>query len=134
MPRGWQIGAHARAADGAGGGARAGERAGAPRRGIRDRWATSRRSRCWWTAGREAAPARPEAAGRWLLAATRLLPPNDGERRRLSLLAEAASALTFAGAYDEALAVLDEAAATCCRASASTNGPGWSRRSRWPSA
>ena len=41
-------------------------------------------------AGRDAAPRAPETAGRWLLAATRLLPPTDDEQRRLSLLAEAA--------------------------------------------
>ena len=62
-------------------------------------------------AGRDAAPRAPETAGRWLLAATRLLTPGDGDERRLSLLAEAASALTFAGAYDEALEVLDEVSA-----------------------
>ena len=48
-------------------------------------------------AGRDAALRAPEAAGGWLLAATRLLAGPDNEQRRLSLLAEASSALTFAG-------------------------------------
>lgn len=60
-------------------------------------------------AAREAAPRAPETAGRRLLAATRLLPPEEGFERRLSLLGEAASALIYAGAYDDSLAVLDEA-------------------------
>ncbi len=60
-------------------------------------------------AGRDAAPRAPEAAGRWLLAATRLLPATKGDQRRVSLLTEAATALTFAGAYDDALAVLETA-------------------------
>ncbi len=59
-------------------------------------------------AGREAAARAPETAGRWLLAATRLLLPTDGDERRLSLLVEAASALMFAGAYDESLQALEE--------------------------
>ena len=60
-------------------------------------------------AGRDSAPRAPETAGRWLLAATRLLPAQDRGDRRLSLLVEAASALTYAGAYDRALEALDEA-------------------------
>ena len=42
--------------------------------------AMNRRSRLLVQAGREAAPRAPETAGRWLLAATRLLPPDDDER------------------------------------------------------
>ena len=60
-------------------------------------------------AGRDAAPRAPETAGRWLLAATRLLPPGEHDERRLSLLSEAATALTYAGAYDEALDALEQA-------------------------
>ena len=60
-------------------------------------------------AGRDAAPRAPETAGRWLLRATHLLPRSEADERRLSLLSEAASALMFAGAYDDSLRVLDEA-------------------------
>ena len=108
LPRGWQIGAHARAATAlaaahAPASVRAHHVEGSATMG--DEEAIS----LLVDAGREAAARAPEAAGRWLLSATRLLPPNDSGDRRLSLLAEAASALTFAGAYDEALAVLGEA-------------------------
>ena len=51
-------------------------------------------------AGRDAAPRAPETAGRWLLAAARLLPPAEDDERRLAMLREAATALTYAGAYD----------------------------------
>ena len=108
MPRGWQIGAHARAAA-----ALAAAHAPASVRAHHvERSATAGDEEAialLVQAGRDAAARAPETAGRWLLAATRLLPPSDGDERRLSLLAEAASALTFAGAYDEALDVLDEA-------------------------
>src|SRR5262249_34456208 len=60
-------------------------------------------------AGRDVASRAPETAGRWLLAATRLLPARAGDERRLALLAEASAALTFAGAYEESLEGLDEA-------------------------
>lgn len=110
MPRGWQIGAHARAAAAlaavhAPAGARAHHVEGSATAGDEQAIALL------IEAGRDAAPRAPETAGRWLLAATRLLPPSGGNKRRLSLLAEAASALTFAGAYDEALDVLDKASA-----------------------
>ena len=110
MPRGWQIGAHARAAAAlaaahAPASARAHHVEGSAAAG--DEQAIG----LLVQAGRDAAARAPETAGRWLLAATRLLLPSDGSERRLSLLAEAASALTFAGAYDESLAVLDEARA-----------------------
>jgi ATP/maltotriose-dependent transcriptional regulator MalT len=108
MPRGWQIGAHARAAS-----ALAAVHAPASVRAhhvegsatIGDEAAIA----LLVDAGREAARRAPEAAGRWLLAATSLLPPHDRGDRRLSLLTEAASALTFAGAYDDALDVLSTA-------------------------
>ena len=60
-------------------------------------------------ASREAAPRAPDAAGRWLVAATRLLSPNADEERRLSLLVEASSATLLAGSYDLALEILAEA-------------------------
>jgi ATP/maltotriose-dependent transcriptional regulator MalT len=108
MPRGWQIGAHARAAT-----ALAAAHAPASARAHHvERSATAGDEQAIGLlveAGRAAASRAPETAGRWLLAATRLLPARDGNERRLSLLAEAASALTFAGAYDQSLDVLDEA-------------------------
>ncbi len=108
MPRGWRIGAHTRASA-----ALAAAHAPPTARAHHvenfavpgDEQAIALLLR----AGRDSAQRAPETAGRWLLAATRLLPAQDGGERRLSLLAEAASALTFAGAYDHALAVLDEA-------------------------
>ena len=106
IPQGWQIGAHARAAA-------ALEAAHAPAStrahhvessaAVGDEQAIS----LLVQAGRDAAPRAPETAGRWLLAAARLLPPADGDERRLRLLGEAATALTYAGAYEEALGVLD---------------------------
>ncbi len=108
MPQGWRIGAHARAAATlAAAHAPASARAhhvesSAP---AGDEPAIE----LLVQAGRDAAPRAPETAGRWLLAATRLLLGTDGDERRLSLLAEASSALTFAGAYDESLEVLEEA-------------------------
>ncbi len=106
MPHGWQIGAHARAAD-------ALEAANAPASvrahhvegsaTVGDERAVS----LLVQAGREVAPRAPETAGRWLLAAARLLAPTERDERRLQLLGLAASALTYAGAYDKALEVLD---------------------------
>jgi ATP/maltotriose-dependent transcriptional regulator MalT len=108
MPRGWRIGAHSRAAAAlaaahAPSSARAHHVEGSAAAGDEEAIAVLVQ------AGRDAAPRAPEIAGRWLLAATRLLAPSGGDERRLSLLAEAASALTFAGVYDQALRVLDEA-------------------------
>ena len=60
-------------------------------------------------AAREAAARAPDAAGRWLIAATRLLPPHADEERRLSVLVEASSATLHAGSYDLALEILAEA-------------------------
>lgn len=107
-PPGWRLGAHARAAR-----ALAASRAPASvlahhvesSADVGDEAAIAQLVQ----AGREAAPRAPETAGRWLLAATRLLPPDAGEPRRVALLAEAATALVYAGAYEEALAALDEA-------------------------
>ena len=62
-------------------------------------------------AARGAAPRAPLGAGRWLLAAVRLLPGNASPERRMGLLTEAAAALASGGAYDEALAALEESLA-----------------------
>ncbi|MBV9166370.1 MAG: AAA family ATPase [Solirubrobacterales bacterium] len=62
-------------------------------------------------AARGAALRAPLTAGRWLLAALRLLPEDADRERRLGLLAEAATALISGGAYDESLAALEEALA-----------------------
>jgi ATP/maltotriose-dependent transcriptional regulator MalT len=109
MPRAWKLGAHARAAA-----ALADVHAPASRRAHHveqsaiagDEQAVA----LLVQAGRDASLRAPETAGRWLLAATRLLLGGDDDERRLSLLVEASSALTFAGAYEESLDVLDEAA------------------------
>jgi ATP/maltotriose-dependent transcriptional regulator MalT len=117
--RGWQIGAHARAALSL---AYARVPASAIAHHVEGSAAVGDEQAIalLTEAGREVAPRAPETAGRWLLAATRLLPQHGGDDdRRVSLLFEAASALTFAGAYDEALAALDEIGAllspTCVR-------------------
>lgn len=60
-------------------------------------------------AARGAAARAPLAAGRWLLAALRLLTAHAEPGRRLALLIEAAAVLTSGGAYDESLAALEEA-------------------------
>ncbi len=108
MPRGWRIGAHSRAAA-----ALAAAHASPNIRAhhvessalVGDEPAIT----LLIEAGRDAAPRAPETAGRWLLAATRLLPAGDDPARRLDLLSEAADALTSAGIYDQALGILDEA-------------------------
>ncbi len=108
IPQGWRIGAHARAAA-----ALAAAHAPAVARAHHvessavpgDEQAIA----LLVQAGRDAAPRAPETAGRWLLAATRLLPTVERDERGLSLLSEAATALTYAGAYDEALDALESA-------------------------
>jgi DNA-binding CsgD family transcriptional regulator len=108
MPPGWRIGAHARAAEALG----VAQAPASVRAHHVESSATSGDEEAielLVRAGREAAPRAPETAGRWLLAATRLLPGGEGDERRLSLLAQAATALTFAGAYEESLAVLEQA-------------------------
>jgi DNA-binding CsgD family transcriptional regulator len=107
-PQGWRLGAHARAASalalaGAPASVRAHHVESSARIGDEEAVALLAH------AGREAAPRAPETGGRWLLAAARLLTPADGGDRRLSLLAEAATALAYAGAYAEALEVLRQA-------------------------
>jgi DNA-binding NarL/FixJ family response regulator len=108
IPQGWRIGAHRRAAA-----ALAAARAPAVALAhhvessavVGDEQAIT----LLVQAGRDAAPRAPESAGRWLLAATRLLPQSEDDEQRLALLSEAASALTYAGAYDEALDALAQA-------------------------
>lgn len=108
IPQGWRIGAHARAAA-----ALAATNAPAAARAhhvegsavVGDEQAIV----LLVQAGRDTAARAPETAGRWLLAATRLLPRAAHDERRLSLLTEAAAALTYAGAYDEALGALERA-------------------------
>ena len=62
-------------------------------------------------AARGAAPRAPLAAGRWLLAALRLLTVDAEPGRRLALLIEAAAALASGGAYDDSLSALEDALA-----------------------
>ncbi|HUE27857.1 MAG TPA: LuxR C-terminal-related transcriptional regulator, partial [Solirubrobacteraceae bacterium] len=62
-------------------------------------------------AARGTASRAPLGAGRWLLAALRLLPAEASPERRMGLLTEAATALASGGAYDEALAALEESLA-----------------------
>ena len=62
-------------------------------------------------AARGAASQAPLGAGGWLLAALRLLPADAPPERRMGLLTEAATALASGGAYDEALAALEESLA-----------------------
>jgi DNA-binding NarL/FixJ family response regulator len=62
-------------------------------------------------AAREVSPRAPLTAGRWLLAASRLLAPDADDHRRLGLLEEATSALASAGAYEASIGALEEARA-----------------------
>jgi ATP/maltotriose-dependent transcriptional regulator MalT len=108
MPAGWRIGAHGRAAEMLAA-THAPDAVRAHHVAISAPRGDERAIALLVQAGRDAAPRAPETAGRWLLSATRLLPRSEGDERRLSLLSEAASALMFAGAYEESLQVLDEA-------------------------
>ncbi len=108
MPRGWRLGAHARAAAAlAAAHAPAGVRAHHVESSavVGDEEAIA----VLVQAGRDTARRAPEAAGRWLLAAAHLLGDDESDQRRLSLLLEAARALISAGCYDEALQVLAQA-------------------------
>ena len=58
-------------------------------------------------AARSVAPRAPRTAGRWFLAAARLLPAEAEDRA--SLLGRAGALLTSGGSFDEALDALDEA-------------------------
>jgi DNA-binding CsgD family transcriptional regulator len=108
MPGGWQISAHARAADAlAAAGARTGELAHHIERSasVGDETAIA----LLVDGARDAARRAPATAGRWLLAAADLLPPSAERERRAGLLGEAASALTSAGIYEDSLAAAHEA-------------------------
>jgi ATP/maltotriose-dependent transcriptional regulator MalT len=108
MPGGWQIGAHARAAEAlAATGAQAGELAHHTERSasVGDENAIALLA----DAARDVAPRAPATAGHWLVAAAGLLPPGADRERRAGLLREAASALISAGAYEDSLASAQEA-------------------------
>ena len=108
MPRGWRLGAHARAAA-----ALAAERAPSTvyahhvERSARpgDEQAIA----LLVDAARAAAPRAPLTTGRWLRAALRLLSPQAEPRLRIDLLCEGAAAFAAAGAYGEALAAWEDA-------------------------
>ena len=107
MPAGWRVGAHARAAAAlAGSGAAKGEQAHHVARSAApgDEQAIG----LLVDAAHEAAARAPLTGGRWLLAAVRILPAEDSERR-VELLGEAGSLLTSGAAYRDALESLDEA-------------------------
>jgi DNA-binding CsgD family transcriptional regulator len=108
MPGGWQISAHARAADAlAVAGAQTRELAHHVERSasIGDEEAIA----LLVDAARDAAPRAPATAGQWLLAAADLLPPAADRQRRAGVLGDAARALTSAGAYEDSLASAQEA-------------------------
>jgi DNA-binding CsgD family transcriptional regulator len=108
MPGGWQISAHARAADAlAAAGAQTGELAHHIERSAStgDEEAIA----LLVDAARDAATRAPATAGRWLLVAADLLPPSADRQRRAGVLGDAARALTSAGAYEDSLASAQEA-------------------------
>jgi DNA-binding NarL/FixJ family response regulator len=107
-PRAWQLGAHARTAQAltelhrpASAFAHHVERSAMP--GDEDAIAVL------VDAAHEVAPHAPLTAGGWLLAASRLLPPDADDHRRLGLLDEATSALASAGAYAASIDALEQA-------------------------
>ena len=83
-------------------------RAGAPRRAV-GRGGDEPAIALLVEAARATAPRAPRTAARWLCAALRLLPEGVDGARRLPLLNEAAATLNQAGAFDDALALLEEA-------------------------
>src|SRR5262249_9006218 len=107
MPAGWRVGAHARAAV-------ALASTGASRAEMANHVARSAAAGDGEAIGllvgaaREVAPRAPLTAGRWLLAAVRLLPGHD-QYRRVRLQGEAGALLTSGGGFGEALEALDEA-------------------------
>ena len=104
MPSGWRLGAHARAA--------AALPAGPARAHHVERSAAAGDEEAvttLTTAARTVAGRAPRTAGRWLTTALRLLPSDAGVDRRLPLLSEAAATLSAAGAFDEALVLLEQA-------------------------
>ena len=110
MGRGWQLGAHARAAS-----ALAAARAPASTCAHHvERSAVAGDEEAialLVDAARAAAPRAPLTTGRWLRAALALLPADADADRRLGLLSEAAAAFAAAGVYDESLASWEEALA-----------------------
>ncbi|HEX6714884.1 MAG TPA: AAA family ATPase [Thermoleophilaceae bacterium] len=107
MPGGWRVGAHARAVASLASVHASGSELAhhvARSASIGDEHAIS----LLVDAARAAEPRAPLTAGQWLLAAARLVPRADRERRVL-LLGEAAASLTSGGGFGEALASLDEA-------------------------
>ena len=77
IPQGWRIGAHARAASALGSAQRARRRR-SPITSRARRWSGDEQAIALLVqAGRDAAARAPETAGRWLLAATRLLPRTE---------------------------------------------------------
>jgi DNA-binding CsgD family transcriptional regulator len=107
MPAGWRVGAHARAAD-------ALASAGASRAEMANHVARSAAAGdeeaigLLLEAARDVAPRAPLTAGRWTLAAVRLLTGQDDERRA-RLLGESGALLTSGGGFEEALEALDGA-------------------------
>ncbi len=108
MPRGWRLGAHARAATAL---MAAGATASTCAHHVeRSAMAGDENAIAFLLkAARESAPRAPLTAGRRLLSAIRLLAPDADPTRRVDLLVEAATALTSGGAYDESLDALEEA-------------------------
>ncbi|HET9121189.1 MAG TPA: AAA family ATPase, partial [Solirubrobacterales bacterium] len=105
MPAGWRVGAHGRAAAGL-------ATAGAARAELAHHVARSaalgeeQAIELLVDAAHEVALRAPLTGGRWLLAALRILPGEDSERR-VRLLGEAGALLTSGGAYHDALESLD---------------------------
>jgi ATP/maltotriose-dependent transcriptional regulator MalT len=110
MGRGWQLGAHARAAAALGAaGAPASARAHHVERSAIP--GDEQGIALLIDAARAAAPRAPLTTGRWLRAALALLPQSADHEQRISLLTEAAAALAAAGSYDESLWSFEEALA-----------------------
>lgn len=109
-PRAWRLGAHARAAA-----TLEGEGVAAPARAHhieRSASAGDEEAVVALVEAAHAASARaPRAAGRWLLAAARILPAGADVERQGALLSEAARSLGQAGAFEQALEALEEALA-----------------------
>jgi len=109
LPAGWRIGAHARAAT-------ALAASHAPKPELAHHVARSATAgdehaiELLVDAAHDVASSAPLTGGRWLLAAVRLLPGDDSDRRA-RLLGEAGALLTSGGGFGEALEALEEALA-----------------------
>jgi ATP/maltotriose-dependent transcriptional regulator MalT len=117
MGRGWQLGAHARAAATL---AAAGAPASARAHHV-DRSAIpgdEESIALLIDAARAAAPRAPLSAGRWLRSAVALLAPAADRKRRIGLLGEAGAAFAAAGSYEDSLACMEEALALVPRTDA----------------